>query len=131
MFAKKFFYVCAGLFLLAGAYAIGARNAGAQSSAMVCAGVGRLPMAVGSDGQVFQMYADGAPIQYTNPVPNVDVRAIEWGSAIGSAAVVCGNGDVYTASSPTSAWVLRGSLFAGLPVNVEKHTLGQLKARFR
>jgi hypothetical protein len=29
--AKKFFYVCAGLFLLAGAYAMGARSAGAQS----------------------------------------------------------------------------------------------------
>jgi hypothetical protein len=29
--AKKFFYVCAGLFLLAGAYALGARNAVAQA----------------------------------------------------------------------------------------------------
>lgn len=29
--AKAFFYVCAGLFLLAGAYALGARNASAQS----------------------------------------------------------------------------------------------------
>ena len=29
--AKRFFYVCAGLFLLAGAYALGARNAGAQA----------------------------------------------------------------------------------------------------
>lgn len=31
--AKKFFYVCAGLFLLAAAYAFGARSAGAQSPA--------------------------------------------------------------------------------------------------
>jgi hypothetical protein len=29
--AKSFFYVCAGLFLLAGAYAFGARNAVAQA----------------------------------------------------------------------------------------------------
>ena len=29
--AKRFFYVCAGLFLLAGAYAMGARSAGAQA----------------------------------------------------------------------------------------------------
>lgn len=28
--AKKFFYVCAGIFLLVGAYALGARSAGAQ-----------------------------------------------------------------------------------------------------
>jgi len=31
MFAKRFFYVCTGLFLLAGAYALGARSAGAQA----------------------------------------------------------------------------------------------------
>ena len=33
--AKAFFYVCAGLFLLAGAYAMGARSAQAQVGAVV------------------------------------------------------------------------------------------------
>ena len=57
--AKKFFYVCAGLFLLALTYHLGARSALAQSSTVECAEVetdtfaataGRIVYAAGDQG---------------------------------------------------------------------------------
>lgn len=52
--ARKFFYVCAGLFLLVGAYALGAINAGAQGGESTVAGV-----AVMSDGSIVVCTVNG------------------------------------------------------------------------
>ena len=42
--------------------------------------------------------------------------------------VFTANGDMYVRNAQ---WAFSGNVFAGSSVNVEQHTLGQLKARFR
>ena len=41
------------------------------------------------------------------------------------------NGDVFETNDNGATWHLKGNVLAGGPVNVEQHTLGQLKDRFR
>lgn len=94
--ARKFFYVCAGLFLLAGAYALGARSASAQ--APVYRPFGMLARA---DGWVVQL---------------------EDGSVYFSS---------YSAISSNSPATYVGNFWSSGPVNVEKHSLGELKAKYR
>ena len=101
--AKKFFYVCAGLFLLALSYHLGAKDAGAQAG-----------------GQIVGMAAtqiDASPSSHS-----------AW------VAVLTPNGDVYTSrvDGGTAYYTgLAGNIWGGGPVNVEKGSLGQLKARYR
>ncbi|NOT35528.1 MAG: hypothetical protein HOP12_15390 [Candidatus Eisenbacteria bacterium] len=80
--AKRFFYVCAGLFLLAGAYAMGARNAVAQApsnpvvgtfSADVCAS-GFASAVVTANGDVYGCAGGGQWVHHGNvfaggPIP--------------------------------------------------------------
>lgn len=54
--AKKFFYVCAGLFLLAGAFALGARSAGAQAGSVV---TGMTMVNVGCGAELFVLTSNG------------------------------------------------------------------------
>ena len=61
--AKRFFYVCAGLLLLAGAFALGSRNAGAQSSGSV------LGYAVGSNALHYVYLSNGDV--YVRQAPNL------------------------------------------------------------
>ena len=102
--ARKFFYVCAGLLCLAIAFQLGVRSAGAQAGATV-------------SGVTFGSGPIGGP--YSNDV---------W--------VFTGNGDVYArtmrSSSGPDQLYYYGNFWSGAgPVNVEKHTLGELKAKYR
>ena len=133
--AKKFFYVSAALCSLALTYHVGARNASAQSSTVECAEVatdtfaataGRIVYAAGDQGSGtplinFQTYP---PVPGTSPI--VAVKA----PTNGFIAVMLANGDVYWANG-FQVWTYAGNILSGGAVNVEKHTLGQLKARFR
>lgn len=93
--AKAFFYVCAGMFLIALSCHLGARNASAQMGGTTAVGV-------------------------------------SLSNANSGVCALAANGDVYLATDPSlRVWQLAGNIFAAGPTNVERHSLGQLKARFR
>lgn len=101
--ARAFFYVCAGLFLLALSYHLGARSATAQAGSMVTG---------------FSTYGAGS------------------GASNMDCFVITPNGDVFgrnlaTGYEPGPLNYLGNFWSGGGPVPVERHTLGQLKARFR
>ena len=121
MFAKRFFFVCAGLLCLAITYHLGARNAGAhEPSFMDCAsfGDGYSPVAV-VDRQLF--YSDGRRIG--DPVPGTSPVV-----ACGANGVVLANGEAWRWGG--SGWYLMGT-FPGGPVPTKVETIGRLKARYR
>ena len=129
--AKTFFYVCAGLFLLALSYNLGARSAGAQAGGSIAVGdinmggqggiaalVDRL-LYRATDGPPFETYGPTPPIPGTEPIVAVygpDPRAM------------LANGDVYRLSG--SAWILAGNVLgSGTPA--QRATFGALKKRYR
>jgi hypothetical protein len=68
--AKRFFYVCAGLFLLALTYHLGARSAGAQAGGTIVgvANYGNSPMVVTSGGDVYTSNPGGTAWAYQSNV---------------------------------------------------------------
>ena len=72
--ARKFFYVCAGLFLLAGAFALGARSVGAQAPGDIAgysvATGGVYHYVIQSNGDVWARYnPNGGTTSFADP-PN-------------------------------------------------------------
>ena len=45
--------------------------------------------------------------------------------------VMTSNGDCFTSGDYGQTWLHTGNCFGGGPINVERHTIGQLKTRFR
>ena len=126
--ARKFFYVCAGLFLLAAGYGFGARNVGAgallqtgSASAAACGVAGRFVFAMPRDG--------GAVISWPQPLPGSASAVGVFCNEEGYACVIMDDGDVFHAFT-TDAWQLSGNLFSG-PTPVQGETLGQFKVRYR
>ena len=86
--AKRFFYACAGLFLLVAAYSFGARNAGAQGGQIIAAthclngGGWVLPMAITSTGDVYRADQNGLNWQHVSNVfsgsPTPEIQE-SWG----------------------------------------------------
>ncbi|HEY3216361.1 MAG TPA: hypothetical protein VGK93_07705 [Candidatus Eisenbacteria bacterium] len=103
MFAKRFFYVCAGLLCLAIAYHLGARNAGAQSGSMVS---GFAAEGTGIDPN----RANG---MFSVMTPNGDIfaRYMDSGGGGGSLRYV---GNFWDGTTPT-----------------QQSTFGSVKARYR
>ena len=87
----------------------------------VCAGLLCLAIA-------FHLGASSAGAQ----APSNSVVAVIGGTCPNfSSVVVTANGDLYGSNYCSDSWAHIGNVFSGGPVNVEKHTLGELKARFR
>jgi len=130
--ARAFFFVCAGLFLLALSYHLGARNAGAQAGATV----GEISWNYGAQvaavqGRTIYTVAipnppdGGFPVQTLAPVPGASpIIAVD---AVSNSALL-ENGDVYVREG--GGWVLKGNLFGGGPVPVQRETFGSLKVRY-
>lgn len=108
--ARKFFYVCAGMFLIALSYHLGARDAAGQSNPGVQA-------FSNESGGMFAV-VDGSYIQFdphsggrfvTLPLP-VSGPVVGTGNFV----VVYRTGDVYVheGGAATGAWVLKGNLHA-------------------
>ena len=103
MFAKRFFYVCAGLFLLTLAYHLGARNAGAQAGSTI----------VGYDAR------DGAMEQLVM-------------TSTGDLWVRCRNSYDCTVSGWQGPPVYVGNFWDGSgPIPAKRETWGSVKARYR
>jgi hypothetical protein len=133
--AKKFFYVCAGLFLLALSYHLGARSASAQIGGLQ-AGFG-FPFACGVEGRtVHVMQRDGLGTfeTYPDPLPGsspaVGVWADDSGLSATHAYVVLANGDVYHGFYG-QGWTLTGNLLSGAPTPAQAQTWGRVKSAYR
>jgi hypothetical protein len=130
MTARKFFYVCAGAFLLALSYHLGASSATAQSSQIDAgkvfySGLGNGWRASGVVGRIFYTMVDNGSsttlspaIPGTQPILDTDPMG---------RAVLLGDGEVleYTGSG----WAAIGSIFPG-PVPAMQESWGKLKSRF-
>jgi hypothetical protein len=132
MRAKSFFYVCAGLFLLALGYHLGARNATAQSPGGIEAGdiSGNENTTAVINRQLWYWHG------VANPPALVTAAVIPGGAAVvacgsdGSAGwVLLANGEEWKCSSGGS-WSLVAIWPAG-STPTRQESFGALKARYR
>src|SRR5258705_3517527 len=138
MLAKRFFFICAGVFLLVLSYQWGVTSATAQSGGTPAAGAfnntfsGTILTFV-IDRTFFTCVDDGAafqPTQIDEPVPGSS-PIVATGSAGGASEVYLANGDVYTrGNGPGLPWSFWGNVPGGA-TPAKLTSLGQLKARFR
>jgi hypothetical protein len=125
--AKAFLVVCAGIFLLALSYHLGARSAGAQVGTDVecVADEGANGCAV-IDHRLYRSVA-GTPsvLVVSGEIPN-PARAV----ACGAAGVVLEDGTVYQLTFE-GVWRQLASLpFSGAPTPTKSISIGQLKAKY-
>jgi hypothetical protein len=128
--ARKFFYVAAGMLMLALSYHLGARTAMAQGGQIdggkvLFSGIGNGWRASGVVGRDFCVMTDnGSQMTFSPPIPGT--QPILDTDPMGS-AVLLGDGEVlkYTGSG----WVAIGNILPG-PVPALHESWGQLKSRY-
>ena len=134
--SRKFFYVCAGLFLLAASFAVGAVTSTAQpvvgvadAGSMSCMLVGRQIIGRDSDFRTGQ----SSLIVVPDPVPGagqvVAIHLERWNPGWIAWAVL-EDGSVYQIANDSGGWISHGSVLGG-PINTTQSTWGQVKARYR
>jgi hypothetical protein len=134
--AKKFFYVCAGVFLLSASYQFGARSAVAQSGGPYVVGsfvVDTDPLVIDASGQMWMMGANNSPGVRLGPVPLPKPGAVldATCSVVGDtfqACVLYADGDAY--KFDRTSWHFLGNVVDG-GTNSANSTWGQMKARYR
>jgi len=130
--ARSFFSICAGIFLLALAYHLGARSATAQASSSVEAvnleTYGSISYYTCVVGRTFYftpslpaIYTVALPVPGTSPIVATSIDQVYLTAILAS-------GDVYQWDG--SAWVLRVNLI-GSPTPATQETWGELKAKYR
>lgn len=136
---KRFFYVCAGLFLLVLGYHLVARNAEGQAGQVLVDLVWRQ-----ADGRAYAIDSDGGlwsgpgfcgPLERSGQLPPglVPVAFLD-GDVGGSVDVGCSNGDVYTltGSHPNVGLVFCVNVFGiANPTPTQGKSWGQVKDRYR
>jgi hypothetical protein len=142
--ARKFFYVCGGLFLLALSYHLGARSAGAQSGGNPVASIdyggnGLLASGVDASGQLSMVQMrDSGPadpvVRVPFPVPSQVLASYATPNGTGGvyeAFIVCSDGTIYRYLSSTGGgWQVHSHLFGGATAT-QSTTWGQVKDRYR
>ena len=132
--ARAFFFVCAGIFLLAFAYHLGARSAGAQSAGTV-EGADITPGIQGGWGETVTFCVNRvlyqSEVNYAGnwwPVPAAAVMSVPGTSPIVATSrnvVFLANGDVYR--YPVG---YGGNLLGANPTPAQSISIGQLKAKY-
>jgi hypothetical protein len=134
MFAKRFFYACAGVFLLALSYEVGANHASAQTGGVIEGAaidwVTGLPAGwrcSGVEGRMFHALEPVGGRRYDPPEPIPGTAEIVATDPAGF-AVMLADGSVYQYNNP--GWTFEGSLLGGTtPAHSE--SWGEVKARYR
>ena len=134
MRAKSFFYVAAGLFLLALGYNVGATSARAQTSAVIgamgCSPGSLTPnMSLLMGRVVYRGYGNQFGFQVLPPLPPIPGTS----PVVALDASCCGfamleNGDVWAGGGPS--WVYVGNVIGG-PTPTASKTWGAVKAEHR
>ena len=131
--ARKFFYVCAGMLMLALSYHLGASTSSAQGGAVIEGGSiqtvqdNTFPRATACVNRIWRWMGEsgGAPIEYPFPVPGTS-RIVATDP---NGLVLLENGDWYKGSS--GGWTLIGNLAGGGPTQALRESWGQVKSRYR
>jgi len=130
--AKGFFFVCAGVFLLALSYHLAASSASAQIGALVQgASIQSIapytfPRATACVNRVWRWMGESGGL-HTGSVPVPGAAPIVATDPYGT--VILENGDWLKFDG--SSWVLIGNLVGGGPIPAKQESWGQLKARYR
>ena len=122
--ARKFFYVCSGILMLALAYHLGASTAGAQGAQGAQFRVlDSSQMYVESGGQVYYLTATG----WAQPsgLPPVPVSSL----VAGHAPYITQEGTGWWLDGYQNEW--RSFRLPGGPIPAQRETWGQVKARYR
>ena len=131
--SKKFFYVCAGIFLLALSFHLGAASALGQSGRRLLRGGATYACGVDDSGTIWAVQQNGlcpsGPIQPPKPGTIVDVAIYATNGCDFEGVVLYEDGDVYRYDSGT--WTLTANVFAGGPTAAHSSTWGQVKDRYR
>jgi len=138
--ARKFFYVCAGMLMLALAYHLGATQANAQLGSITAVGIeqGRVAMAVGRTVYGFEAPPNSPPgsgqlVGVLGGVPRVS-PIVGCAYTQGTMWAVLENGDVYWAcvlGCTPQGWIYSGNALGGSPpVPTASESWGQLKSRY-
>ncbi len=141
--AKRFFYVCAGILMLALSYHFGASTAGAQAPGNPIVAAFSQPSggtkelwAYSLNGDVFVSEDSGLSFSHRANVfggsgtgkgvaaafPNPNTTNEQW--------VYAADGSEYLTEDAGATYTLRADVFAG-PTPVQPTTFGAIKARFR
>lgn len=129
MRAKAFFYVSAGLFLLALSYHLGARSAGAQSPTIEASTADAGGYTVASGRTLYRIGGNGATEVVGNIPGTAPIVAVGWqGQTPGGGAIVgLSNGEYHVKG--TSGWQYIGNVFG--PTPAQRESFGSVKARYR
>lgn len=130
--AKKFFYVCAGVFLLALAYHLGATSATAQGPAEIrtAAGSNFYGFAIGHQLHLATYDDANGLLRFGGPytIPgSADVVGIDFDGS-GTVAFLS-NGEVYRAAGINGPFVSVGSMIG--PTETARTSWGAVKQRYR
>ena len=127
--ARAFFFVCAGLFLLALAYHLGAVNARAQVPGNPIVD-GDAYGVLTANGDVYKNSGGGNPADWISE-GNVFASAGRAGTVVAGDIDFCytADGDFYRYMG-AGEWVYCGNLFTTHPTPAQQQTLGQVKARY-
>jgi len=137
MFAKRFFYVSAGVLCLALVMQLHAGSARAQAGSLDAAeaGTGIYAASAGRTVYVASQTSIAGPLDFVrsfSPVPGSSPIASVAATGVSSVpvAVVLQDGSVYTATDFGSSWNLAGNLLSGAPTPALRESWGGLKARY-
>jgi len=122
--ARKFFYVCAGLFLLTLAYHLGATSAQAQF-VVDGASVGGDGIPSAAVGRTLYVGVSGTPV----PVPIPGTSRVIATSDANQGFVLLENGDVFNWQGENNGWVPFRNLFGGATPALHE-SWGSLKSRY-
>jgi hypothetical protein len=128
--ARKFFYVCAGMFLLALSYHLGARNAAAQGGSagrLDCAGVESNNWVTVVVNRMMTVCFNGTMQPYAYPIPGTG-RIL----ACNTGCVLLDTGEVYAKRTGDAAapWELLCTFSFDQPTTALHESWGQLKSRY-
>ena len=124
--AKAFFYVCAGVFLLALSYHLGARSAGAQAGSFFRVLNASNPLTVEVGGQVYYLDKTSPVWRHPSALPPVPVSSL-----------LVGDSGTYITVDGVAWWPDGGPGWQSLPlpgsgpVSAQRETFGALKSRYR
>ncbi len=129
--SKRFFFVCAGVLMLAVAYHLGATNGTAQPSGTI--GAAGLAYVGGGNYSVATVdrivYLDGSPVP-AGPVPGTEAIIAVGVGGNASPLVMLADGQVFWAGASLSAWESLGNVL-GSPTRAVGVTWGAIKVRYR
>jgi len=128
--ARKFFYICAGMFLLVASWAIVAHVAFAQPPISRVAAQNYGGVVVTTDGYIYgwngSSYTRNENVFSVTGHPQIPGDNVV---AYGQSTVITASGEEFLLTGGT--WSYRGNVFGSAPVQTQHESWGHVKARYQ